>query len=311
MAKAKSEFVKWMGPMLDALRELNGSGKPREVCDLIAQRSDISDKKLEETLKSGQTRFYNQVHWARQYLVWEGLLDGSVRGTWTLTSKGYETKLNEAESRKLFLKWVKIHAEARKSTQEAVPVTTETTDRTGDDHRQVLLEMLKSVTPEGFERLCARLLRESGFEKVEITGRLSFVTHMEPFRFHLNGTRVFFTLLEPLRFHANGATPGGGSVSAEAGFRARTIVRTGYARGFDRGAYPWPTRCSRCTSIATSWCACAREIPTGRWPRPYRSTVEEWVELGMQCRTIHQGLVRQHGFTGSYSSVYRFIQSRE
>jgi len=171
MAKAKSEFVKWMGPMLNALRELGGSGKPREVCDLIAQRSDISDKKLEETLKSGQTRFYNQVHWARQYLVWEGLLDGSVRGTWTLTTKGYETKLNEAESRKLFLKWVKIHAEARKSTQETAPVTTETADNAGDDHRQVLLEMLKSVTPEGFERVCARLLRESGFEKVEITGR--------------------------------------------------------------------------------------------------------------------------------------------
>jgi len=171
MAKAKSEFVKWMGPMLNALRELGSSGKPREVCDLIAQRSEISDKKLEETLKSGQTRFYNQVHWARQYLVWEGLLDGSVRGTWTLTSKGYETKLNEAESRNLFLKWVKIHAEARKSTQETAPVTTETADNAGGDHRQVLLEMLKSVTPEGFERVCARLLRESGFEKVEITGR--------------------------------------------------------------------------------------------------------------------------------------------
>ena len=85
-----------MGPILDALRELGGSGKPREVCDLIADRQSISDKKLEETLKSGQTRYYNQVHWARQYLVWEGLLDGSTRGVWSLTPVGYKTSLDTA-----------------------------------------------------------------------------------------------------------------------------------------------------------------------------------------------------------------------
>lgn len=42
---------------------------------------------------------------------------------------------------------------------------------------------------------------------------------------------------------------------------------------------------------------------------PYRSTVEQWVKQDLQCETIHQGLVRLHGFTGSYSSVYRYIQS--
>lgn len=42
---------------------------------------------------------------------------------------------------------------------------------------------------------------------------------------------------------------------------------------------------------------------------PYRSVVKLWAEQGIQCRTIHQALVRQHGFTGSYSSVYRFIRS--
>lgn len=156
--------------MLDALRELGGSGKPREVSDLIAQRSDLSDKKLEETLQSGQTRFYNQVHWARQYLVWEGLLDASVRGTWALTSKGFEAHLTEDDSRNLFLKWVKVHAEARESAQQATPEQVEESGAITEDHRQVLLELLKSVTPEGFERVCARLLRESGFEKVTITG---------------------------------------------------------------------------------------------------------------------------------------------
>ena len=31
MKKKQTEFVKWIGPLLDALRELGGSGKPREV----------------------------------------------------------------------------------------------------------------------------------------------------------------------------------------------------------------------------------------------------------------------------------------
>jgi restriction system protein len=162
-----------MGPILDALRELGGSGKPREVSDLIAERQGLSDKKLEETLKSGQTRFYNQVHWARQYLVWEGFLDGSTRGVWALTPPGYKAKLDTAAAHKLFLKWVKFHASTRKKVDEervegAVPMEAEVAAET--DHKFLLLDLLRKVTPEGFERICARLLRESGFEKVTVTG---------------------------------------------------------------------------------------------------------------------------------------------
>ena len=44
---------------------------------------------------------------------------------------------------------------------------------------------------------------------------------------------------------------------------------------------------------------------------PYRSEVEGWADQGIQCRTIYHTLVRQHGFAGSYSSVYRFVRSLE
>lgn len=42
---------------------------------------------------------------------------------------------------------------------------------------------------------------------------------------------------------------------------------------------------------------------------PYRSIVEGWLEQDIQRRAIRQGLVRLHGFAGSYSSIYRFIRS--
>lgn len=173
MARTRAEFVQWLGPVLDALRALDGSGKPREVCDYVAEHSNVSSPALDATLKSGQTRFYNQVHWARQYLVWEGLLDGSTHGVWSLTKAGYEARLDESAARKIVAKWVKIHAAARKSAAPAMgqPDDSVTPEPDEDERGAVLLEILKKVTPEGFERICARLLRESGFERVTVTGR--------------------------------------------------------------------------------------------------------------------------------------------
>ena len=89
--KGTAEFVKWFGPLLDALRDLGYSGKPKEVSQRIAENENLSGDVLDETLKSGNNRFHNQVAWARQYLVWEGLLDSSHRGTWKLTDKGKRT----------------------------------------------------------------------------------------------------------------------------------------------------------------------------------------------------------------------------
>jgi transposase len=51
--------------------------------------------------------------------------------------------------------------------------------------------------------------------------------------------------------------------------------------------------------------------PTPSCVEPYRSEVERWAEQGIQCTTIYQALVRNHGFAGSYSSVYRFVRSLE
>lgn len=41
---------------------------------------------------------------------------------------------------------------------------------------------------------------------------------------------------------------------------------------------------------------------------PYQTQVEEWCRQGIQASTIHATLKRQHGFTGSYDSVQRFVK---
>ena len=44
---------------------------------------------------------------------------------------------------------------------------------------------------------------------------------------------------------------------------------------------------------------------------PFRAQILAWRAAGIQGTTIHDALVRNHGFTGSYSSVRRFLQSLE
>jgi len=170
---SKAEFVKWFGPLLDALRDLGDSGKPREVYDRIAKNHHLADSVLDETLKSGTSRFQNQVAWARQYLVWEGLLDSSKHGTWTLTEKGAAAHLTDKESHEIFKKWVAIHAEARKNKRTEQPQL-EIEHSLAEDidlpNSSSLIEVLRSLSPLGFEKVCRELLRESGFENVEITG---------------------------------------------------------------------------------------------------------------------------------------------
>lgn len=172
---SQAEFVKWFGPLLDALRQLGGSGRPKEVSAKIAENLKVPQDLVEAVRASGVPIFYNQVAWARQYLVWEGLLDSSKKyGIWSLTPKGFQATLTEKEARNIFLKWVKIHQEARKnkSKENIAEEQEETTPEVFEaSYTPDLLEILQKLSPSGFEQICGRLLRESGFENVIVTGQ--------------------------------------------------------------------------------------------------------------------------------------------
>lgn len=172
--KEKSvEFVQWFGPLLDVLRELGGSAKPQEASNQIAVKLKLSDSVLEETLKSGAQRFHNQVAWARQYLVWEGLLDSNKKGIWSLTPKGFETHLTYEQSKVIASKWSRIDRETRQqktNTKTRIKKVEKESQRIEDIESISLIRILQKVTPQGFEILCKRLLREYGFTNLVVTG---------------------------------------------------------------------------------------------------------------------------------------------
>ena len=99
------EFIKYFGPLLDALRNLNGSGTPKEVTDKITTNLNLPDNVTGPKVSSGPSRFENQVAWARLYLVRAGLLDPSERGKWRLTERGKEKVLSLNEALEIYRKY--------------------------------------------------------------------------------------------------------------------------------------------------------------------------------------------------------------
>ena len=168
-----AEFVKWMKPLLDCLREL-GASRPRQVSEWIAEKERVPETVREELLQSKQERFHNQVQWARQYLVWEGLLDDSKWGIWSLTPRGIQTHLTDEQAKEIFRKWVTIHTEARRGsaqTPEAEKAAPAPIEALPDEEmlEAELLTVLRNLSPTGFERVCRHLLLAYGFENVTNT----------------------------------------------------------------------------------------------------------------------------------------------
>jgi restriction system protein len=169
MGKGKSRkgphFVRYIGPTVEALKDLGGSGQPAEVMDWIANALDVTDEHQLEVLKSGQTRFANQVHWARFYLSKAGYIDSSQRGVWSLTKKGLSTTIDHDMALVIFREVQEAIKKDKELEAEFEEDGSETEGLEPEDPRNYrvrLMEVLMDLPASGFERLCQRILRESG-----------------------------------------------------------------------------------------------------------------------------------------------------
>jgi restriction system protein len=175
--KEGAQFVRYFGPLLDALRELGGSGTPDEVVGRIALDLRIPDDVQNELLPSGEERFRNQVRWARMHLVREGLIDSSERGVWSLTERGRTTRLSLEDAREIRTRQARPF---RKSGSGKLAATEDATAAGGissdselsaDNSPADVISRLRDLPPAGFERFSQRLLREAGFTQVVVTGK--------------------------------------------------------------------------------------------------------------------------------------------
>ncbi len=164
-------YDKLFQPLLDAIHSLGGSASIAEQEDRVAELLKLSDEAISEIHRGNRTKFSYRLAWARNYLKRFGILENSSRGVWSLTPKGQATKSVEREDVKKF-----VLALDRPGDKSVAPVVSLVSSKIGDDLEEMsweddLLDTLKSIAPDAFERLCQRLLRESGFIQVEVTGK--------------------------------------------------------------------------------------------------------------------------------------------
>lgn len=168
-------YDRLMWPTLLALKELGGSGSNSEIDNRIAEREQLSDEQLE--VMHGRGRVSEVAYrsaWARTYLRQYGAIQQSARGVWAITDLGERLSQDEVNE---VPRWVKTAYRERVANQQGVP--TETTPDPSDSAtapleiswKDTLLEVLRGMPPDAFERLAQRLLRECGFVRVEVTGR--------------------------------------------------------------------------------------------------------------------------------------------
>ena len=172
-----SELPKYhelMKPTLIALDKIGGSASLNEINDAVIELAGLPAPALDVQYESGAGAVLtDRLSWARSHLKEGGFLASGGRGIWLLTDEGRQAKDWPTDSlrRKVATAIKAKHGNRKKSLTVENDIPSGNPDAEFADWRDELLAKLRSMDPSAFERLCQRLLRESGFVKVEVTGR--------------------------------------------------------------------------------------------------------------------------------------------
>lgn len=170
------KYDDFMLPSLQVLDDLGGSGSIEEIQDRLTEKMGLTDEQLGASYqKSGALIVPDRMSWARSYMKIAGLVASGGKGVWLITDAGRQAaELSSTQVKQQVRKIVAAHnaiaaakrAEAKAATGDEAETAEEEAAWTDD-----LLENLRTMAPDAFERLAQRLLRESGFVRVEVTGK--------------------------------------------------------------------------------------------------------------------------------------------
>jgi restriction system protein len=158
-------------PLLDALHSLGGSASITEQEDRVAELLKLSDEDIAEIHRGNRSKFSYRLAWARNYLKRFGILENSARGVWALTPEGLLTRSVDREAVRKHVLSLDRPSESQSKQDHGKSTESPTSELEEMSWEDDLLETLKLMPPDAFERLCQRLLRESGFIQVEVTGK--------------------------------------------------------------------------------------------------------------------------------------------
>lgn len=176
-----------MLPLMRLLSELDQPIKISEAADVLAERSNLSEEDLNQTLPSGKNIFKDRVSWAKTYLVKAGLIQQPKRAYCEISDLGRTIDLknlnaitneflaqfdgfksfkfgkkNEDESEVKTLtdaESLNVYPETQ-TPEETIQTTTELLK---SNLKNDLLQIIKDKSPLFFERLVVDLLVAMGY----------------------------------------------------------------------------------------------------------------------------------------------------
>ena len=164
--------------ILTTLHELGGSAFRSELQNKVIENMGVPPAVLRVPADldlGNKAKVEDKVGFAMTRLKRLGLVDNAERGVWSLTAKGRETQHVDPEEA---VRSARQQDRIRKQAKSTEAALTENVENSAEDSadgttswRENLLDTLQSIPPDAFERLCQRLLRESGFIEVKVTGR--------------------------------------------------------------------------------------------------------------------------------------------
>ena len=166
-----------LNPTLEALHGLGSSASIDEIVGKVIENLSLPKEVVEQPHGRGnETELEYRLSWARTYLKKFGLIDNSARGVWSLSAEGMISQV--VDPREVVRKVRQQDSSTLNADDTGQIVTGPDGNQTLDwpediapKWRDTVIQILRELSPDAFERLCTRLLRESGFIEVEVTGK--------------------------------------------------------------------------------------------------------------------------------------------
>jgi restriction system protein len=166
-------------PTLRAVREIGNSGTNEEIVERVIADEGFTEEQLAVPANNGRSGLIEyRLAWARSYLKGMSLLENSRRGVWSTTELGrtiaqdgipavyaaYTAQLRETQR-------LKKAARAQDDPDDLQDPLGTAEVEGSSEWKENLLSTLQNISPDQFERLARRLLREAGFVSATVTGK--------------------------------------------------------------------------------------------------------------------------------------------
>ena len=160
-----------MNPLLQALRQLGGSGTIQEIYNEVVDILQLTDEQLEilhDSDRGSMSEVGYRLAWTRTYLKKYGIIDNSSRGVWAFTPDG--SKVWEVDPKEV-IQFVREQDKVdKRRTIQADDINEADEIDEITSWQDELVNILLELEPSAFERLFQRILREAGFTQVEVVG---------------------------------------------------------------------------------------------------------------------------------------------